>query len=216
MSGIRKGNAFYHYNQTSKHLLPNNRRINSGYTARLWSFILNCKKVLSEISKEILQNWAYGEVIHLLFLPITQKNTTGRFLFDTYEGFSKKDLERIDASKDTGFNNTSIELMKQVIDPAVTQCLFVKGFFRDTITYEHANRQYAIESLDCGLYAPTRAAFDFFMKECPKGLFPLHDYSSLHWDGSKKAIDEFCKSAGEHVILIPYKSRSTSVRKTRG
>lgn len=201
-----------------KRFSAHNRRNNGGDTARLWSFILNCKQVLAEnIEGDFAELGVWrGNTASVLAHYAKEYNRTV-FLFDTYEGFSKKDLEGIDATKDTDFNNTSIELVKNVIGPGVTQCSFVKGFFPDTITEEHANRQYAIVSLDCDLYAPTKAGLEFFYERMPKGgLFLLHDYSSLHWDGSKTAIDEFCKITGEHIILMPDKSGSAFMRKTRG
>ncbi len=47
------------------------------------------------------------------------------------------------------------------------------------------------------------------------GLLLLHDYSSLYWNGSKKAIDEFCKVNREYVILMPDKSGSAFIRKSK-
>jgi hypothetical protein len=47
------------------------------------------------------------------------------------------------------------------------------------------------------------------------GVLFLHDYSSLYWDGAKKAIDEFCRKVGEFVMLLPDKSGSAFLRKTK-
>jgi hypothetical protein len=46
-------------------------------------------------------------------------------------------------------------------------------------------------------------------------LFLLHEYSSLYWAGSKKAIDEFCEENQEYVILMPDKSGSAFIRKSK-
>ena len=71
-------------------------------------------------------------------------------------------------------------------------------------------------SLDCDLYAPTKAGLEFFYPLMEKhGIFLLHDYSSLHWEGSKRAIDEFCELNNEKLILIPDKSGSAFFRKNK-
>jgi hypothetical protein len=138
------------------------------------------------------------------------------WLFDTFEGFTKTDLTGIDAEKEMAFDNTSIATVKEVIGENDASCVFVKGFFPDTITDEHRSKQYAVVSLDCDLYAPTKAGLEFFYARMPKGgIFFLHDYSSLHWNGSKMAIDEFCRESGEYVILMPDKSGSAFFRKSK-
>ena len=205
------------FEELQKRFSTHNKRNNAGDTTRLWSFMLNSKQILAEsIEGDFAELGVWRGNTAAILAHYAEEHQRKVFLFDTYEGFSKDDLTGIDAKKDTDFNNTSIELVKQVIGPAVTQCFFVKGFFPDTITDEHRNRQYAIVSLDCDLYAPTKAGLTFFYERMPKGgIFFLHDYSSLHWDGSKKAIDEFCKESGEHIILMPDKSGSAFLRKTK-
>lgn len=205
------------FKELQKRFTAHNQRNNGGDTARLWSFILNCKQVLSEgIQGDFAELGVWRGNTASILAHYALKHQRQVFLFDTYEGFSKEDLQGIDESKDTDFNNTSIELVKKVIGPATDCCHFVKGFFPDTITSDHASRSYAIVSLDCDLYAPTKAGLSFFYQRMPKGgLFLLHDYSSLHWDGSQKAIDEFCKETGEHIILMPDKSGSAFLRKTK-
>jgi hypothetical protein len=43
----------------------------------------------------------------------------------------------------------------------------------------------------------------------------VHDYSSLHWNGAKLAVDEFARASGEFVILMPDKSGTACVRRSR-
>ena len=45
-------------------------------------------------------------------------------------------------------------------------------------------------------------------------MFFPHDYSSMYWPGSKRAIDEPCKASGEHIVLMPDKSGSALLRKS--
>ncbi len=200
-----------------KQFVKNNKHNNGGDIARLWSFILNCKQIITEDIKgdfAELGVWR-GNTAAILahYASLTNKKL---LLFDTFEGFKKEDLTGIDAKQTIAFDNTSIEMVKTNIGNNNNACIYIKGFFPDSINENHSSRQYSIVSLDCDLYAPTKAGLNFFYKRMPKGaMFFLHDYSSLFWEGSKLAIDEFCKEKNEYVILMPDKSGSAFIRKSK-
>jgi hypothetical protein len=138
------------------------------------------------------------------------------FLFDTFEGFQKNDLIGVDADKQLEFGNTSEDLVKGVIGAESRRCSFVKGHFPGTISQEHRQAKYAVVNLDCDLYEPMKAGLEFFYPRLSKGgLLVLHDYSSLFWEGARKAIDEFCRQSGELPVLLPDKSGSVFIRKTK-
>lgn len=208
--------AYPEFKELLKKFTTENEVNNGGDIPRLWSFILNCKQVLDEgITGDFAELGVWRGNTSAILAKYAASAGRTALLFDTFEGFTKSDLTGIDAEKAMAFDNTSISLVKQVIGND-SNCIYVKGFFPDTITDDHRARQYAVVSLDCDLYAPTKAGLEFFYERMPKGgIFFLHDYSSLHWNGSKLAIDEFCKAAGEYVILMPDKSGSAFFRKTR-
>ena len=137
------------------------------------------------------------------------------YLFDTFSGFDEKDFKGLDSEQVKSFTDTSIDLVKENIGENIKYCSFEVGYFPDSIKEEHKNKIYSIVSLDCDLYEPMKAGLDFFYKRMPKGgLLMLHDYSSNFWEGSKKAIDEFCIENNECVILMPDKSGSVLIRKS--
>jgi hypothetical protein len=205
------------FDELYKRFTAHNSVNNGGDFARLWSFILNCKQIIEEkIPGDFAELGVWRGNTSAVLAHFAVSDNRQIWLFDTFEGFEKTDLAGVDATKEMHFDNTSIELVKQVIGENNANCHYVKGFFPGTITDEHRSKQYAVVSLDCDLYAPTKAGLDFFYERMPEGgMFFLHDYSSLHWDGSKLAIDEFCKKTGEHVILMPDKSGSAFLRKSR-
>ena len=209
--------AYPEFDELFKKFTSHNVINNGGDITRLWSIILNCKQVLDEgIQGDFaeLGVWRGNTAAILAKFAASAKRSV--LLFDTFEGFTKKDLTGIDAEKEMAFNNTSIELVKKVIGENDTNCIYVKGFFPGTLTDDHKAKKFSIVSLDCDLYAPTKAGLEFFYARMPKGgIFFLHDYSSLHWNGSKLAIDEFCKDYGENVILMPDKSGSAFFRKSK-
>jgi hypothetical protein len=194
-----------------------NKMNNAGDSARLWSFILNIKQVLGEgIAGDFaeLGVWRGNTAAVLAYFAAVHQRTV--FLFDTYEGFAKKDLDGIDAHQEMAFDDTSIAVVKNVIGESSSVCEFVKGYFPDTLTETHAARRYAVVSLDCDLYEPMKAGLAFFYPLMSQGgILFLHDYSSRFWAGAKKAIDEFCAKQNEYVVLMPDKSGSAFIRKSR-
>ncbi len=190
---------------------------NGGDIPRLWSLILNIKQILNEgIEGDFAELGVWRGNTAAVLAYYAQASGRRVFLFDTYEGFKKKDLVGVDANKKTEFADTSMEMVRGVVGIERRQCHYVKGHFPGSILDEHQRSMYAVVSLDCDLYEPMKAGLDFFYPRMSKGgvLF-LHDYSSLHWDGAKKAIDELCCKAGEFVILLPDKSGSAFLRKTK-
>jgi hypothetical protein len=193
-----------------------NKMNNGGDIARLWSFILNIKQVLAEnIEGDFaeLGVWRGNTASVLAYYALKANRKV--FLFDTYEGFNKKDFNGVDSEKEMAFDDTSLKMVMEVIGNESEVCEFVKGYFPETITENYKARKYSVVSLDCDLYDPMKAGLKFFYPLMTSGaIFLLHDYSSLFWTGSKKAIDEFCKENNEHVILMPDKSGSAFIRKS--
>jgi hypothetical protein len=200
-----------------KKFTANNKLNNGGDIVRLWAFILNCKQILAEnVEGDFAELGVWRGNTAAVLAHFAAGTNRKLLLFDTFEGFKKEDLVGIDAKQTIAFENTSVQMVKDLIGQNDSACIYVKGFFPATLTAEHYARQYAVVSLDCDLYAPTKAGLNFFYSRMPKGaIFFIHDYSSLHWEGSKLAIDEFCKEQNEYVILMPDKSGSAFIRKSK-
>ena len=200
-----------------KSFIAHNKFNNAGDIARLWSFIINIEQILSEDIKgdfAELGVWRGNTASVLAYFASRNARTVD--LFDTFEGFDKRDIQGIDTEKRIEFSDTSVNLVKNVIGDSHSVCNFVKGYFPESISDVHRNKIYAIVSLDCDLYEPMKAGLNFFYPLMPEGgLFLLHDYSNFYWDGSKKAIDEFCKANHEYVVLMPDKSGSAFIRKSK-
>jgi len=190
---------------------------NAGDITRLWSLVLNIKQVISEnISGDFAELGVYRGNTASVLAHFASKNSRKTYLFDTFEGFDNRDLQGVDADVQLAFSDTSIAMVKDVISEYSNCCEFIKGYFPSSLLPEHSQRKYAIVSLDCDLYEPMKAGFDFFYPLMPKGgLFLIHDYSSGHWKGAKKATDEFCVRTNEYPILLPDKSGSAFIRKSR-
>ena len=197
-----------------------NRLNNGGDSVRLWSFILNIKQVLADgVEGDFaeLGVWRGNTAAVLAHFAATAGRTV--HLFDTFAGFDAKDMKGVDvdARGIADFDDTSVAMVKSVIGPGWGACRLAAGYFPDSVRPEHEAKRYAVVSLDCDLYEPMKAGLEFFYPRLSRGgLLLLHDYSSQHWAGAKRAIDEFCATTGEVPILIPDKSGSAFIRRMRG
>jgi O-methyltransferase len=109
--------------------------------------------------------------------------------------------------------DTSLEKVRNFVG---TECVeYVVGRFPGSLSTTRISDRFAIVHLDCDLYQPTAAALDFFYPRLsPGGLFFLHDYSSGHWNGCARAIDDFFKDKPERPVLIPDKSGTAVIVKS--
>jgi hypothetical protein len=192
-----------------------NRLNNGGDSARLYAFILNLKQVLQEgIRGDFAELGVWRGNSAAVLAHFAEAHGRRVYLFDTFSGFDRRDLTADDAFKPVSFGDTSLDLVKSNIGHD-NACVYIVGFFPDSITTAARETRYAFVSLDCDLYAPMKAGLEFFYPRLVNGgVLLLHDYSSLHWRGAKGAIDEFCKRTLEHVVLLPDKSGTAVIRKS--
>jgi len=149
---------------------------------------------------------------------IHEMNNTRKFyLFDTYEGYSKKDIEKETGEASTytskNFSNTSIDAVKEYID-GNGNLIFLKGHFPET-TYSLKNQKYSLVTMDANLYNPTKDGLEYFYPKLSKGgVIIIHDYNHK-WEGLMKAIDEFVKKIPESLIPLPDKYCSVMIIKNK-
>lgn len=194
-----------------------NRANNAGDWPRFWALVLNLKQVLDDgVQGDFAELGVWrGNTAAVLahFAKVYDRRVN---LFDTFEGFDSRDLTGIDSGKPASFANTSVDHVKSVIGDNADRCNFVKGWFPQSLTSELETVKYCAVSLDCDLYDPMKAGLEhFYPRLSPGGILFLHDYSSGWWNGAKSAIDEFCGETGELLVLMPDKSGSAFVRRTR-
>jgi O-methyltransferase len=122
------------------------------------------------------------------------------FLFDTFTGFPKQDL---DVSEDNRFSDTSVEDVKSRFGDT-TNVLFRPGYFPQTISGME-NCCFCFVMLDADLYNPTKAGLEFFYPRMSKGGYVfLHDYTSYESNQAvSRAAGEFLADKPEMVIEIP-------------
>ena len=194
--------------------ITGNKTNNNGDAMRFMALILNIGQLQQEcIPGDLAELGVWKGNSAAILAHFASLSGRRLFLFDTFEGFDRRDLAGVDLSQNRDFSDTSIDLVRETVGhPEVTT--YLKGFFPDTITDEVRERQYAMVHIDCDLYLPMKAALAFFYPRMPcGGMLILHDYSSGTWEGATRAIDEFCKERSEHVSLWPDKSGTAMIRK---
>lgn len=129
------------------------------------------------------------------------------WLFDTFEGFDKRDIEAdtapaktaIYAGKFDRFNTTSEDIVRLRCSHR-DRLIFRKGYVPST--FVDVNTDFCFVNLDMDLYAPQLAALNFFAPRMTKGgVILVHDYYNKTFTGTRLAVDEFL--SGHSCIKTP-------------
>ena len=185
---------------------------NAGDLTRLYAFVLNLKRVLAT---NVPGDFAELGVYRGNSAAVLAHFAVGRrvFLFDTFSGFDQRNLVGIDGSQPKHFADTSIDRVRSVVGNDAA-CRYAVGVFPDSLTGEARDTTYSFVSLDCDLYQPMKEGLAFFYPRLsPGGLIFCHDYSSHHWPGATRAVDEFCAAHGITLVLMPDKSGTSVISK---
>lgn len=126
------------------------------------------------------------------------------YLFDTFEGFSEKDLQHEQEMSDAklgDYANTSIDvvLSKMKYNHNI---IIKKGYFPETA--KDINGKFCFVNLDLDLYEPTYNGLLFFSKKMvDNGVILVHDYYATNFKGPKEAVDKFIKESNKKYKLFP-------------
>ncbi len=127
------------------------------------------------------------------------------YLFDTFEGFKSQDLaiEKGEAATYTTSNFADTHINK-VLDTirGNQKIIMCPGYFPASAS-KLTGEKFALVNIDADLYNPTKAGLDFFYTRLsPGGVILVHDYNHK-WEGVMKAVDDFCKTIPESMVLLP-------------
>jgi O-methyltransferase len=128
------------------------------------------------------------------------------YLFDTFEGFSEKDIKVEDqknfsVSDKTDFSNTNDNMVFQRM-PHKDKVRICKGYFPETT--KDIEDEFCFVSIDVDLYAPTVAGLEYFYPRLVKGGYIfIHDYNSKRYKGVKHIVDEFIKKNNACAMPLP-------------
>lgn len=131
-------------------------------------------------------------------LSVFLRSVTDRklYLFDTFQGFDSRDLDRSDCR----FRDTDLASVMALVPDAIPRA----GHFPETAAGLE-QEPFAFVMLDFDLYRPTLAGLNFFYPRLSAGgyLF-LHDYNSPESDHAiSRAAHEFLVDKPESLIELP-------------
>ena len=195
----------------SKELVATERKYRDKY--RFFNFWFLVERV-KEIPGDFAELGVYkGDSAHILHLMDPSRNF---HLFDTFEGFTEKDLsiEEGEAATYTkhNFADTSLERVKERLGSR--QFIYHKGYFPETA--KEADRgKFALVNMDADLYNPTKAGLEFFYPRLtPGGVIIVHDYNP-DWPGIMKAVDEFATTIPEPFVPLPDQDSTVMIFKSK-
>ena len=134
------------------------------------------------------------------------------YLFDTFEGFSEKDIEAErsfsdDAFKKSVFNTkecfkvTNIDIVKNRM-PYIQQCEFHVGYFPDSAV--GIVDKFCFVNLDTDLYKPILSGLEFFYPQMVSGgVILVHDYFNSELPGVERAIKDYEDNNGIKFHKFP-------------
>ncbi|NLJ57932.1 MAG: hypothetical protein GX339_03700 [Tissierellia bacterium] len=128
------------------------------------------------------------------------------YLFDTFEGFDKRDLEYEGTlgsrrRSNNNFSDTNVDQVKSIL-PYPEKVVFCKGYFPETAV--NIEDSFALVSLDADLYLPTLNGLRYFYPRLSNGgRILLHDYNSSQFPFVKKAVEDFSVEANTAIRIIP-------------
>ncbi len=184
---------------------------------------LNRFYALALIYDQIVRERLYGDVAELgvykgntavILADLARRIGSTAYLLDTFAGFAASDLQGVDANKRFEFGDTSLPQVQNLV--GTENVRWVTGLFPGTADQLPPDARFCLVHIDCDLYAPFKSALAFFYDRLvPGGFMVMHDYSSLHWDGAQRAVDEFFSKRTESVMPLPDGSGTVVVRKSK-
>jgi O-methyltransferase len=123
------------------------------------------------------------------------------YLFDTFAGFDKRDLEPDAYQLNQDFSTTSADLVLQKM-PRKELCIVKKGYFPESL--DGLEDSFCFVSLDADLYQPTLRGLEYFYPRLNRGGYMcIHDYNNGPYPGVKTAVLEFCNKNRIHFVPLP-------------
>jgi O-methyltransferase len=132
------------------------------------------------------------------------------YLFDTFEGFPDRDLDRADPR----FRETSVSQLERTIGD-LENVVIRKGYFPETAAGLEGET-FAFVMLDLDLYKPMLAGMEFFYPRlAPGGFLFAHDYNSPESDRAvSRALDGYLADKPDKLVDLPDRWGSVMLRKT--
>jgi O-methyltransferase len=194
------------YITNSLNYLIRKRTIDNNYfdyirlsTLELVSEEISRKKLIGEVAELGVYKGKFARHINQFF------PNRKLFLFDTFTGFDKKDIEnekrKAYSNAEQDFSNTSVDLVKHIM-PFPEKCIFKQGFFPDTTM--GIKEQFVFVSIDTDLYDPIYNGLVFFYPKLVNGGYIfVHDFNNDGYKGARQAVERYCSENNINYLPLP-------------
>jgi O-methyltransferase len=161
--------------------------------------------------------WAGGSIAAAALLGSEDFSQRKYWLFDTFEGMTRPSVHDPKEAKDkylktkhqTGEGSNWCEVNEtqvrnNLIDVGVdiSTCVFIAGDVANTLIQKNLPTKIALLRLDTDWYESTLIELEqLFPKLVPGGVLIIDDYG--HWEGARKAVDEYFERQKIKPFLIP-------------
>lgn len=188
---------------------------NGGDIARFYFFCLVLDQLMKEgITGDVAELGVYKGATASLLAKVARTLGTTAYLLDTFQGFSAADLKGVDAGQPVQFTDTSLEAVRQLVGEDHVR--YIKGYFPETASQLPLEASYCLVHIDCDLQAPMQSALEYFYPRLvPGGFLITHDYSSMHWAGVERAVDQFFADKPESPLPLTDGAGSAVIRKAK-
>lgn len=127
------------------------------------------------------------------------------YLFDTFEGFNELDLQsdnsvdfKAEKLKFKDTNTSSIIANMEYPE----NCILKKGYFPDT--FDLYKETFCFVSIDVDLYKPILNGLEIFYPRLNQGGYIfVHDYNNMLYEGTRRAVIEYCDKNEISYVPIP-------------
>jgi hypothetical protein len=194
--------------------LHDNVRNNAGDLARLYALAFNLRQLMAEgVPGDCAELGVFRGNSASVIAHYARRAGKTTYLFDTFAGFARSDLDAsVPESLITAFDDTGVERVARLVGREGVE--FCQGHFPASIPPALHDARFCLVHIDCDLYAPARAALEFFYPRLnPGGMLILHDYANPTWEGIRRAADAFLADRPERLVLLPDKSGTAMLRK---
>jgi len=193
--------------------IAGNEENNCGDVARWYFLNLTIEQLLKEgLRGDVAELGVYKGNTAAILSRYAERIGGRCYLFDTFEGFSGRDMNGVDAGVRMAFEDARLDDVRRLIDSPAA--VYVQGWFPESLAHLDADPRFTLVHIDCDLYQPMKAGLEYFYpRMVPGGVLVMHDYMSLFWRGIEQAVDEFFAGKPERLVCIPDKSGTVVVRK---
>jgi O-methyltransferase len=161
--------------------------------------------------------WAGGSIAAAALLGVGDFPQRRFWLFDTFEGMTRPSVHDPKEAKegylktkhpsDEGsnwceVNETQVRNNLISVGVDISTCIFVAGDVAKTLMNRNLPEKIALLRLDTDWYESTLIELEIlFPRLVPNGILIIDDYG--HWDGARKAVDEYFEKQRIKPLLIP-------------